>query len=216
MENIADALLKLEKVHRYDMLTKTISTYESSLQSKTIVEIENSLASMDFDTEIYNAAVEIKEFVSQIDVVIHAWGILSALPHILEPDEQIEYLSLGAGNTGKRFDMATNKRVAEFKFINWRGGPESIRQNSIFKDFYNLVENGDDSHKRYLYVLGTEVPLKFLNNKRKMKSVLSKNNKLMADFEAKYPDIEYVYQYYNRFKHLVEIVDITTYIPERN
>jgi hypothetical protein len=37
--------------------------------------------------------------------VIHAVGILTALPHILEHDERIETLSLGAGNTGRQFDL---------------------------------------------------------------------------------------------------------------
>lgn len=43
------------------------------------------------------------------------------LPHILEPDERVESVSLGAGNTGRDFDLETNVRVAEFKFIHWRG-----------------------------------------------------------------------------------------------
>jgi hypothetical protein len=32
---------------------------------------------------------------------------------------------IGAGYTGREFDLETNYRVAEFKFIHWRGGPEA-------------------------------------------------------------------------------------------
>ena len=66
----------------------------------------------------------------------------------------IEYVSLGAGNTGRAFDLETNQRIAEFKFIHWQGGPESIRQNSLFKDFYEMAEY-DTRKQKFLYVLGT-------------------------------------------------------------
>jgi hypothetical protein len=61
--------------------------------------------------------------------------------HILRPGEVIDCVSLGAGNTGRAFDLETNLRIAEFKFIHWQGGPESIRQNSLFKDFYEMAEH---------------------------------------------------------------------------
>ena len=43
--------------------------------------------------------------------------------------------------TGRSFDLETSYRVAvaELKFIRWQGGPESIRQNQLFKDFYLLA-----------------------------------------------------------------------------
>jgi hypothetical protein len=45
--------------------------------------------------------------------------------------------------TGRSFDLETSYRVAvaEFKFIRWQGGPESIRQNQLFKDFYLLARS---------------------------------------------------------------------------
>jgi len=81
--------------------------------------------------ELLRAAFALKQLAGQINVIIHASGILAALPSILEDSEVIESLSLGAGNTGRDFDLETDRRVAEFKFINWKGGPESIRQNSL-------------------------------------------------------------------------------------
>ena len=52
-----------------------------------------------------------KRLAGQINVTIHALGILMCLPHILEPDERVESVSLGAGNTGRDFDLETNVRV---------------------------------------------------------------------------------------------------------
>jgi hypothetical protein len=89
--------------------------------------------------EVLGAAGLIKQLAGQINVVIHALGILLCLPHILRPGEVIDYVSLGAGNTGRAFDLETNDRIAEFKFIRWQGGQESIRQNALFKDFYEMA-----------------------------------------------------------------------------
>lgn len=77
--------------------------------------------------EVLGAAALIKHLAGQINVVIHALGILLCLPHILRPGEVIDYVSLGAGNTGRAFDLETNHRIAEFKFIRWQVWQESIR-----------------------------------------------------------------------------------------
>lgn len=212
MNDLSESFSKIEDFQKNNDLTNMIAKFENYLQSKDKVGLENSLQFLDFDADIFTAAVEIKRVVGQIDVTIHAWGILRALNSLLEPDEKIESLSLGAGNTGKNFDLSTNKRDAEFKFIDWKGGSEAIRQNSLFKDFYNLAENGRGDHMRCLYVLNTKIPLKFLNNNRSVKSVLSKNTTLKMEFEEKYPDIKTVSQYYHKFKDQVEIIDIRPYI----
>jgi len=143
---------------------------------------------------------------------VHALGILTALPYILDQDEQIKYLSLGAGNTGKVFDLETDKRVAEFKFINWQGGPESIRQNSLFIDFFNLAEQ--ETHKRKcLYVIDKKYPLRFLNGGRALNSVLSKNKKAATKFFSKYVDrYKVVSEYYRDFSQKVEIIELKDFI----
>src|SRR5258708_16459220 len=109
------------------------------------------------DREVLTAAAAMKRLAGQINVSIHATGILLCLPHILEPGEMVGYVSLGAGNTGRDFDLETNYRIAEFKFIHWRGGAESIRQNQLFKDFYLLSES-PSTKRKHLYVIGTEKP----------------------------------------------------------
>ena len=164
-------------------------------------------------TEILVAAGLMKRLAGQINVVVHALGILATLPHLLDRGEVIEYVSLGAGNTGRPFDLETNQRIAEFKFIRWQGGPEAIRQNALFKDFYLLAEHSSTKRK-YLYVVGTDHPLKFLNSNRAISSVLSGHAALMVEFAAKFPDLRGVREYYLPRKDLVTIQDVSGWIPD--
>ena len=64
--------------------------------------------------EVLSAAGIIKRLSGQINVVIHALGILLCLPHILRLNEVIDYVSLGAGKhwTGFRFgDKSARGRI---------------------------------------------------------------------------------------------------------
>lgn len=159
------------------------------------------------------AAAHIKNVVGEINVIIHALGILLCLPHILETDEHIEYVSLGAGNTGRPFDLETNTRIAEFKFIRWRGGPEAIRQNGLFKDFFNLAE-ATTTKKRYLYVLGTKRPLRFLESKRALSSVLNVHSVRERFFQLVGDRYTTVGEYYADRRSRVDIVDVAPLVPE--
>lgn len=96
-------------------------------------------------------------------------------------------LSLGAGNTGRDYDLETNRQVAEFKFIDWRGGAESIRQDGVFFDVFGLV-NAETKKRRVLYLLGTEHAERFLNGSRAIASVLSRNTKARVAFYAAHGD----------------------------
>lgn len=166
----------------------------------------------DINESLLKAALTVKHAASQINVVIHALGILAALPKILREDELIESLSLGAGNTGKEFDLETSHRVAEFKFIEWQGA-DTIRQNSLFKDFFTLAES-TTAKRRELYVTDPTLPLKFLCGRRSLKSVLSKNRAVSDRFEDIYGDSHSVVSdYYNAKKHLVSLIDLRTILP---
>ena len=161
------------------------------------------------DKEFMDSALSIKNIAGQINVIIHAAGILLSLPTLLEHGEQVESVSLGAGNTGKKFDLETNLRVAEFKFIDWKGGAESIRQNGIFKDFYELAEY-ETAKKKILYVVGKTHPLKFLNGHRALKSVLSKRPEILRAINIKYSGlVKDVCDYYDLHKDVVSICDIS-------
>lgn len=93
-----------------------------------------------------------------------------------------------------------------------QGGSEAIRQNGIFKDFYSLAEHQIDK-KKYLYVVGTELPLKFFNGGRALTSVLSRYQSILDDIHNKYgTGIIKVRDYYALRKNDVIICDISQYL----
>lgn len=195
-------------------LTLALSTIEASAEGVGADECGRFLSESGAAQEVLRAAGMLKRLAAQINVVIHALGILRCLPHILGAGERVEYLSLGAGNTGREFDLETSHRIAEFKFIDWKGGPESIRQNGIFKDFFLLAESGT-SKRKDLYVLGDEHPLKFLNGGRALASVLSKDEKIRRLFYGKFGDeMRTVRDYYRPRRDLVNIIDVSPWLPE--
>lgn len=209
---IAEAIHLLQTFRGVD-LTQTIYQIEKSLKGVSSQNYSAVLTTSGAKAEVLGAAGLIKQLAGQINVVIHALGILLCLPHILRPSEVINYVSLGAGNTGRAFDLETSLRIAEFKFIHWQGGPESIRQNSLFKDFYELAEH-DTLKDRYLYVLGTEHAVKFLIGGRAMSSVLSRNETLKRKFTDKYGDrYRTVRDYYLPRKNSVVIQDVSAFVP---
>lgn len=138
-------------------LTAKIRAIEVSLTGKQRRAAERTIANNEIDEAVLKGALKIKDLAGQIHVVIHAVGMLVVLPHILERDERIESVSLGAGNTGREYDLVTDRRIAEFKFIQWRGGAESIRQNSLFIDLFNLA-SAETSKRRYMYVVDRKHP----------------------------------------------------------
>lgn len=210
---IADAIHLLQAFRGPD-LTRTIGQIEKSLKGIAADSYAAALTTSGAKAEVLGAAGLIKQLAGQINVVIHALGILLCLPHILRPGEVIEYVSLGAGNTGRSFDLETNQRIAEFKFIHWQGGPESIRQNSLFKDFYEMAEC-ETSKEKYLYVLGTEHVEKFFNGGRALSSVLKGNVTLRKKFSDKFGDrYSTVREYYVPRKGLVVIQDVSPFVPE--
>jgi hypothetical protein len=166
-------------------LTSRVAALEASFKGSTASDAAAQLTSDAVTHDLLNAAYTFKQVAGQINVVIHAVGILLCLPDILVAGERVEYLSLGAGNTGKAFDLETNLRVAEFKFIHWQGGPEVIRQNALFKDVYLLAEH-ETTKLKFMYVLDTFYPARFLSSKRTLASVMSRNRKLWESFQSRY------------------------------
>lgn len=196
---------------------KSLKNKLSSIEDQCIGNKANGLkkisSKFEINIELINATHNLQKITSQIYIVNHAICILISLPHILEKTEKIQYLSLGAGNTGKDFDLETNHRIAEFKFIHWQKKSNTIRQNSLFKDFYYLAESNKRKRK-YLYLTDLDAPLRFLNGKRALESVMSKNNKLSDNFDSKYQKkFKVVNEYYLHKKNRVELIDITSLVP---
>src|ERR1700722_8705095 len=144
MEDLITAITALKRFSGSRGLTSRISTFESDLRGLSGPTVADLLSKNGVESQTLVGALAVKAIAGQINVVVHALGILLALPAILEEGEVVEDLSLGAGNTGHDFDLETNRRIAEFKFITWQGGPESIRQNGLFVDLYHLAEANTD------------------------------------------------------------------------
>ena len=213
MPKLDRALRRLEEFALQRDLTPRISGLERDLAGRNKRQLTRVLDDHGVDASILDAALMMKGVVGQIDVIIHAVGILVSLPHLLNSDERIVSLSLGAGNTGREFDLETDQQVAEFKFIQWRGGPESIRQNQLFYDFFKLAEE-ESARRHCLYVLGKEHPMRFLKHNRALKSVLSKNEAVRDRFRGKYGDsYSVVSQYFDLVQHKVEIIDLSEFVP---
>ncbi len=211
--DLAQAVAAIQKFGGTD-LTQTLTTVEASVRGMRGENSTRAVAACGANNEVLAAAGLMKQLAGQINVVIHALGTLLCLPRLLEPTEAVQYVSLGAGNTGRSFDLETTHRIAEFKFIRWQGGAGAIRQNSLFKDFYLLAEH-PSAKRKYLYVLGTEQPLKFLNGGRALSSVLSHHARLRNEFEAKFGDkYRTVHDYYAPRKGAVVIHDVSELVPE--
>lgn len=193
-------------------LTSSLSEIEHSIVGLNVDELQTFCGGRGIDHGLIASAVSIKQLAGQINVIIHAAGILCSLPHVLAKGEVVESVSLGAGNTGRRFDLETNHRVAEYKFIDWQGGPESIRQNGIFKDFFELAEYKTEKQK-YLYVVGTDYPLRFLKGGRALSSVLSRRPAIQKRIAERYgKGVSKVRDYYELTKDQVQISDVSPYI----
>lgn len=212
MSGLTEASALLESF-RGGSLRKAVAKLENNLAGLTKAEARSKLGQLGVSMELLLAALLIKRNAGQINEIVHAIGILLSLPHILEDGEVVEGLSLAAGNTGKQFDLETNRRVAEFTFIRWQGGSEVMRQNKIFKDFFFLAEAETDK-LRELYVVGTAHPSKFLESKRALPQILKGNNKLGKAFLERHGDgIKTVSDYYLPRRHLVAIRDLSQIIP---
>jgi hypothetical protein len=211
--DIATAAAALQKFSGTG-LTGALARIEGELKGATRAASLAALSSSGDEKQALAAAASLKRVAGQLNTAIHALGIMLCLPHILEDGEIVEYVSLGAGNTGRAFDLESNRRVAEFKFIHWQGTAETIRQNSVFKDFFLLADHPTPKRK-YLYVLGTEYPLKFFRAKRAISSVLSKNEAVRDQFRARFGDrYTRVHEYFADHKDAVVIEDVSMRLPE--
>ena len=182
-----DLLHALELVNAFkgSRLSHSIAQLEFSSRTLTPGQLAGMLEAHSVTSSLLQAAVQVKRAAAQIDEVVHAVGTLLCMTEILDEDEVVECVSLAAGNTGRSFDLETNKRVAEFTFIEWKGGSESIRKQKVFKDFYVLAESLT-SKSRFLYLVGdVHGPQVFLS-RSPCRGMLRKFAGLQAEFVQKY------------------------------
>jgi hypothetical protein len=194
-------------------LRDRIRALERSLEGTQRRAAERAITRAKIDDDVLQGALTIKQLAGQVNVIVHVVGILVSIPHILQRDERIESLSLGAGNYGRDHDLVTDRRVAEFKFIEWRGGAETIRQNVLFIDLFNLASL-DTPKRRYMYLVGREHPDRFLKSKRAITSVLSRNASAAARFAALHGEqFKTVADYAESIEGQVELVDLREVVP---
>lgn len=213
IEDLVSAITALERFSGSSGLTSRISDLEANLRGLSGPAVADLLSSDGVEVQTLIGALAVKAMAGQINVVVHALGILLALPAILEEGEIVEDLSLGAGNTGHNFDLETDRRVAEFKFITWQGGPESIRQNALFVDLYHLAE-ADTDKLRQLYVTDLIHPLRFLRSGRSMRSILSKHAYVAEEILARHGDrYKVARDYWSDVSERVELIDVSKLVP---
>lgn len=182
--SIKEALSALESFQG-DSLTESLSKIESEVIGSSLENISNFCTEKGIDNSFMESALTVKQLAGQINVIIHAGGILKSLDGILEDGEVVESVSLGAGNTGRKFDLETNLRVAEYP----------------------------TNKSKYLYVVGTKYPMKFFNGGRALTSVLSRNQKILHHIQSEYGEsLKKVSDYYALKKNEVAIVDVSPFI----
>jgi hypothetical protein len=100
-QSLPEALAHIEDFQEQS-LSVTIAGLENALMGLQKNSIGPVCTAKRLDANLLESAVTLKRAASQINVIIHAVGIVVALPHILEEGEIIESVSLGAATPGER------------------------------------------------------------------------------------------------------------------
>jgi hypothetical protein len=209
---IEDAVAALQDFSGPSGLTERIGNIERAFNGGDRESIRRLLERERIAETALAGVLDLKRLVGQINVVVHALGILLALPTILEDGEKVESLSLGAGNTGRDFDLVTDRRIAEFTFIAWQGGAETIRQNKLFVDLFHLAEEKTGKRKE-MYLTDLDIPRRFLIGRRKLRSVLHRSSLAKEFFDRHGDRFITVADYWKTFQDRVRLVDVTEHVP---
>lgn len=189
-----------------------IALIEAKLSGVAVEDTPKVAADVGVTEELLQGAMLIKSLAGQVNVVIHAAGIVLSLPHVLAPGERVMSLSLGAGNTGRDWDLETDQQIAEFKLIRWKGR-DAIRQSTLFVDVFHLAE-AQTEKRRVLYLTGLDWPLRFLNGRRKITSVLEKHGNVMSKFAGIYgANYTWTCDYWQAVRSRIELVDLEVIVP---
>ena len=89
--DLIEAAAALQKFRGAD-LTLKLAEIESKLRGMLATDCTKSLPLTGADHHVLAAAGQMKQVAGQINVVIHALGILLCLRHLLADDERIEYV----------------------------------------------------------------------------------------------------------------------------
>ncbi len=144
-------------------LSRRVSRLEDRLEGADGETVEERVAPEGLTDDLLKGALLVRQHAGRVNDLIHAAMIVRALPKILEPGERIvRRPSLASGNDGSRkFDLETDRRVAEFKAAQWKGR-DTMRKRMLVADLVSLVLDRGD-RRAELYVLG-RLPIDYLRN----------------------------------------------------
>lgn len=201
------------KQFRGESVRMTVAHLENALSHSDAAAVGHLNITEGIAPDLLAALGLVKTASAQIDTLVHAAGILAALPYLLDPGEVVQSVSLGADNAHRGFDLETDRQVAEFKFTRWQPAGNALREKTLFADFFKLA-SATTPKKRYLYLLETDRPIRFLSGRRLVTKVLNRNVDRLADFLHLYGELyPTVGDYYRTFLDLVKLVNLQELAP---
>lgn len=212
---LGEAVTLLARFLGVDPLTAAIASLERDLVvGRPAGEVGDMAAARGISPALMVAAQTTCESLGRLNDLIHAAGIVLALPHLLEDGETIAVRpSLAAGNDPRRrFDLETDRRVAEFKLARWRGA-DAMRKRQTFKDLVMLAPDRT-GRRAELFVVGPE-PARFLRTSRATAAwALDRTPHARRMFEDSFGTLELsVAQFTERYADHVRIVDLCDVLP---
>jgi hypothetical protein len=159
----AKSFIDLHEFFGREALSSRVVRLEACLEGADTETVGARAAPEGMTDDLIRGALLVRQHAGRVNDLIHAAMIVRALPKILEPGERIiRRPSLAAGNDpSRKFDLETNRRVAEFKAGQWKGR-DAMRKRGLVADLVGLVL-GRGELRAELYVLG-RLPIDFLRN----------------------------------------------------
>ncbi|MFE0965496.1 PE-PGRS family protein [Streptomyces fungicidicus] len=195
-------------------LTAAITSLERSLVGRPASQIGDLAAARGINPDLMVAALTVRESLGRLNDLIHAAGIVLALPHLLDDGEEIVVRpSLAAGNDPRRpFDLETDRRVAEFKLARWPGA-DAMRKRQTFKDLVMLAADRT-GRRAELFVVGPE-PGRFLRTSRATAAwALDRAPHARRVFEESFGSLDVsVAQFTERHAGHVQVTDLREVLP---
>jgi hypothetical protein len=161
LSSAVKSFIDLHEFFAQEDLSRRVGRLEDLLEGADRQTVEARMAPEGLTDDLLKGALLVRQHAGRVNDLIHAATIIRALPKILEPGERIiRRPSLASGNDGSRkFDLETDRRVAEFKAAEWKGR-DTMRKRMLVADLVGLVlEHGD--RRAELYVRGS-LPIDYL------------------------------------------------------
>ena len=212
--DVLTAVRVLEEFLDASQLTDTIRRLENGLAGADRAAAAQAATRAGVTAELLAAAVTVRARFGRINDLIHAAGIVLALPYLLDEGEKITTRpSLAAGNDPSRpYDLRTDRRAAEFKFSQWKGA-DAMRKRNTFKDLVLLA--AADAPRAELLVVGPE-PEVFLRTCRSSAEWgLDRAKAVRELFEERFGPLETtIAEFTATHASHVAITDVRALLPE--